>query len=236
MSRGGVPDVLTEFLDRGLQLGGGLPLQPGDHPGGDRQPEQIGSQLADGSLAEAIRPGQDAEDGPEPGAERPGGHARRQRGAGRGAASRAHQAMEPVFVHRRLDRRHLGDLMPQRLGIVAPEVESTAAATRWPALDDLPDSLGRDQGSWVMAMAGLPTPLLARGGGRRSALDRGRVGRRGLGGVGGVGVEPLFQLGDPPLEGLHQSGDRRLRLGRKCIPDGLRERWSVCHAAVLQAR
>jgi hypothetical protein len=75
--------------------------------------------------------------------------------------------MEPVFVHRRLDRRHLGDLVPQRLGIIAPEVEPTAAATRWPALGDLADSLGRDQGSWVMTMAWLPTSLLARGGGRR---------------------------------------------------------------------
>jgi hypothetical protein len=52
--------------------------------------------------------------------------------------------MEPVFVHRRLDRRHLGDLVPQRLGIIALEVEATAAATRRPALDDLPDLLGRD--------------------------------------------------------------------------------------------
>lgn len=29
---------------------------------------------------------------------------------------RAHQPMEPVFVHSRLDRRHRGVLVPQRLG------------------------------------------------------------------------------------------------------------------------
>ena len=187
------PDVLPQLLDRGLQLGGGLPLQPGDHPDGDRQPEQVGGQLADRSLAEAIGPRQHAEDRPQPGAERPGGDARRQRGAGRGAAVRALQPMEPVLVHRRLDRRHLGDLVPQRPGIVAVEVVAAAAAGRRLALDHLPESFGRDQGSWVMAMAGLPAPLAARGGGRWPSLDRGRVGRGGLGGIGGVLAEPLLQ-------------------------------------------
>jgi hypothetical protein len=88
--------------------------------------------------------------------------------------------MEPVIVHRRFDRRHLGDPVPQRLGIVAVEVLAAAATVRRPALDDLAAPFGRDQGPGVMAMAGLPAPLPARGGGRWPSLDRGRVGRGGL--------------------------------------------------------
>ena len=233
VGRVGGPHVLPQFLDRGLQLGGGLPLQPGDHPDGDREPEQVGGQLADRSLAEAIGPGEHAEDRSQPGAERPGGDARRQGGAGRGAAMRALQPMEAVLVHRRLDRRHLGDLVPQRLGVVAVEIVAAATATRRLALEDLPESFGRDQSPGVMAMAGLPAPLAARGGGRRPALDRGRVGRRGLGGIRGVLAEPLLQLDDPPLEGLHQGHDRRLGVGREGIPDGLWERRLIRHAAVV---
>ena len=81
------------------------------------------------------------------------------------------------------------------------------------ALDDLAELLGRDQGSGVVAMTGLPAPLLPRGGSRRPSLDRGRVGRRGLGGVGGVLVDPLLQLGDPPLQGREQRPDGGLGLG-----------------------
>jgi hypothetical protein len=62
VGRAGVPHIPPQLLDRGLRLGGGLPLQPGDHPGGDRQPEQVGGQLADRSFAEAIGPGEHAED------------------------------------------------------------------------------------------------------------------------------------------------------------------------------
>jgi hypothetical protein len=36
--------------------------------------------------------------------------------------------MEPVVVHRRLDRRHLGDMEPQRIGIVAVEAMAAVAA------------------------------------------------------------------------------------------------------------
>jgi hypothetical protein len=69
--------MIPEFLNRGLQLVGGLPLQPADHADRDRQAEQVEGELADGTFAQAIGPGQDAEDGPEPWAEGPSGHARR---------------------------------------------------------------------------------------------------------------------------------------------------------------
>ena len=86
--------------------------------------------------------------------------------------------MEPVLIDHRLDRRHFGDLMPDRFGVVAVQVVAAPAAARRLALDDLAELLGRDQGAGVVAMAGLPAPLLARGGGRRPPLDRGRVGGR----------------------------------------------------------
>jgi hypothetical protein len=139
--------------------------------------------------------------------------------------------MEAVLVHRRLDRRHLGGLVPPWLGIVTVEMMATAAAVRRPALQDLPDPLGRDQGPGVMTMAGLPAPLPARGGGRRPALDRGRVGRRGPGGIRGVLAEPLLQLGDPLLQALEPSSEGGLGLGRHGLPQRLRDRGRLAHAA-----
>lgn len=235
VGRGGVPDVPVEFLDGGLQLVGPLTLQRADHAGGDRQPEQVAGQLPDRSLALAVGPGQHAQDRPQPGAEGPARHARRHGGAGGRAAAGAAEAMEPVLVHHGLDRRDLGDLMPERLGVVAVQRVTTPAARRRLAVDDLPEPLGRDQGSGVTAMTGLATGPLPRGGSRGTAFDRGGIGGRGPGGVGGVPVEALLQVGDALLEGLHQCRDRRLSFGCERIPDGLWERWLNLHAAVVPA-
>src|SRR5512142_2768384 len=51
-----------------------------------------------GRLPKAVGAGQHAEDGPQPQAEGPGGHARRQGGTGRGAAPGTRQAMDPVLI------------------------------------------------------------------------------------------------------------------------------------------
>ena len=72
--------------------------------------------------------------------------------------------MEPVLVHHGADRRQLGDLMPERFGVVTGEGVAAPAAFRRLALDDLADLLGRDQGAGMASMSGLPAPLLARGG------------------------------------------------------------------------
>ena len=98
--------------------------------------------------------------------ETPGGSVR----GVRGAAVRALQPMEAVLVHHWLDRRHLGDLVDERRGIIAVEVVAEAAATRRLALEDLPASFGRDLGPDAMTMAGLPAPLAARDRGRQPAL------------------------------------------------------------------
>ena len=141
--------------------------------------------------------------------------------------------MEPVLVDHGADRRHLGDLMPERLGVVTGEGVAAPAALRRPALDDLAEPLGRDQRADVTTMAGLAAPLLARGRGRWSSLERGRVGGGWPGGVGGVPAEPLLQLGDPPLVGIDQCRDSRPCLGWQTVPERLGDRRLVLHAAVL---
>jgi hypothetical protein len=80
-------------------------------------------------------------------------------------------------------------------------------------------------------MAGLSAPLLPRDRSRRSSFDRGRVGRGGLGGVGGVLVDPLLQLGDAPLQGREQRPDGGLGLGGNGVPERLRDRGRIAHAA-----
>jgi hypothetical protein len=84
--------------------------------------------------------------------------------------------MEPILVHDWEDRREFGDLVSQRLGIIAGQGVSAPPALRGPALDHLADSLGRGQGAGMTGMAGLAAPLLARGGRRGPPLHRGRIG------------------------------------------------------------
>src|SRR5690606_1166472 len=107
---------------------------------------------------------------------------------GRAATAWTCQPVEPALVHRRLDRRDLGDLMPQRLGVLAVEVVAAAAARRRLAVDDLPEPLRRDQGPAAVAVAGLAAPLPARGATLGWPLHRGGIGRWRPGGVGGVGL------------------------------------------------
>ena len=233
VGHGGGPNVLPELPDGGLQLGGTLPLQSGDHARGDRQARQVEDQLADGPLAEAVATGQDTEDRPQPWAEGPGGHARRQGRTGGGPAPGAPQAMGPVLVHHGGDRRHLGDLMSDRPGVITGKSVLAPSASERLAVDGLPELLGRYERTGLTLMAGLPAPLLARGGDRRTSLDRRGIGGGWLGRVGGVLVEPLLEVGDPSLEGLHQHRHRRLRLGWESIPDGLGKRWLCFHADVL---
>jgi hypothetical protein len=129
--------------------------------------------------------------------------------------------MEPVLVHHRLDRRQFGDLVSDRLGVIALQRLVTPPAFGRLAVDDLPELLGRYERTGLASMAGLAAPLLARGRSRRRSLDRGGIGGGWPGRVGGVLADPLFEVGDPSLEGLDQHRHRRLRLGRESIPDRL---------------
>ena len=138
-----------------------------------------------------------------------------------------------VFVHHGLYGGHFGDLVPDRLGVVALQHLVAPPAFGRLAVDDVAELLGRYKRTGLAAMAGLTAPLLARSPSGRTSLDRGGIGGGWLGGVGGVLVEPLLQVGDPPLEGLHQHRHRRLHLGWEFIPDGSWQRWLISHADVL---
>ena len=127
--------------------------------------------------------------------------------------------MEPVLDHVGPDLGQLGDLMADRLGVGAPQGPTAAAARRRLAVDDRRQPLGRDQRAGVPPVPGLPAPPLPRRRPRRAALDVGRVAGRRLRGVGRVLAEPSLQRGDPPLEGLDQREDRRLRVGRDLVPE-----------------
>src|SRR4051794_39585814 len=142
--------------------------------------------------------------------------------------------MEPIFIHHGQDGRQFGDLVADRFGVIAGEGIAAPAASGRLTVDDLAELLGGDEWAGLAMMAGLPAPLLARGGGRRPSLDRGGIGGGGLGGIGGILAELLFEVGDPLLEGLDQARDSGLYLGRERIPESLRERWSSYHATVLQ--
>jgi hypothetical protein len=79
--------------------------------------------------------------------------------------------MEPVFVHRRLDRWHFGDLVADRFGVVALQHLAAPPASGRLAVDDLADLFGGDKGAGFTLMARPATAPLARGGGRRPTLD-----------------------------------------------------------------
>ena len=118
----------AEFLDRGLQLGGALTLQSGDHPQRDRQAKQVEHKLLDRPLAKAIGSDQNAEHRPQTRAERSGGHPRRQGPAGADEATRTGQAVELILVHYRKHRWQFSDLVAEWRRIITLEVATTLAA------------------------------------------------------------------------------------------------------------
>jgi hypothetical protein len=142
--------------------------------------------------------------------------------------------MEAIFIHHGYDGRHFGDLVADRFGVITGECIAAPAASGRLTVEDLAELLGGYEWAGLAMMAGLPTPLLARGGGRRPSLDRGGIGGGGLGGIGGILAELLFEVGDPLLEGLDQARDSGLYLGRERIPESLRERRLGHHDTVLQ--
>src|SRR5215218_6426135 len=128
--------------------------------------------------------------------------------------------MESIFIHHGEDGRHFDDLVADRFGVITGEGIAAPTASGRLTVEDLAELLGGYEWAGLAMMAGLPTPLLARGGGRRPSLGGG-----GLGGIGGILADLLFEVGDPLLEGLDQARDSGLYLGRERIPESLRERW-----------
>jgi hypothetical protein len=84
--------------------------------------------------------------------------------------------MPPILVDDRLDDRPLGDLMDQRVGIVAFERAMATAAGLGLARRDGGELLGRDHGPLGLGMARLTAPPALAGGKGRLPLDSRRVG------------------------------------------------------------
>ena len=138
---------------------GGPPLQLGDHPQRDAQPEQVGGQLLDRPLGQSIGAREHGQGRPQTRAERASRDARRQCGPSDCPATRACQPVESVFVDIGADRRDLGDLVPHRIGVVPLEGRAAAPAMRRPNLEGLADLLGWYEGPGVPPVAGLATTL-----------------------------------------------------------------------------
>lgn len=90
--------------------------------------------------------------------------------------------------------------MPARLGVVAREDVTAAAAGRRPEGVDV---VRWQQRSSLQRVPGLAAAAAAGRGPGRGALAGGGIGRGWPGGVAGVPAQPLFQLADA----LFQSGD-----------------------------
>jgi hypothetical protein len=178
VGRGGRTHVLPECRDRGHPRRGARPLPPGAPAPGERPAPPVVSPRTERPLAEPVGPGPDAEDGPRPGAARPGGHSRRPGRPGRGAAAGALPAIEPVVSDRGRQRRHRGAWAPEWFALIAVAVVTPPAATWGPAGDDLPEWLGWDHGPGARTVTGWPTPCPPRGGSRGTSLDREGSGRR----------------------------------------------------------
>ena len=228
-------DVLADLVDRAGDRLGRVPLGLADHPRRGGEPQQIGQDGPHLPLAHPVGAAEQGDGRLEPGAERPARHPGGQRAPRRGPAMPAGQAMEPVLDHVGPDLGQLGDLVADRPGVGALQGPAAAAAVRRLALDDCRQPLGRDQLAGVSPMSALPAPLLPRRRPGRAALDVRRVAGRRPRGVGRVLAEPRLQRGDPPLEGLDQREDRRLRVGRDLVPKLSGDRRLGTHATLVTA-
>jgi hypothetical protein len=79
--------------------------------------------------------------------------------------------VESVLVDDREDGRYLGDLVPQRLGIITVESMAALPAVRRPALDHLTELFRRDQFADLAAVTRLTAALPAGGRDRGRSLD-----------------------------------------------------------------
>ena len=170
----GLMDRGRQFVVGSLQDGGRLPFQLGDHPGGDREAEQVGGQLVDLPLAEAIGPREHRQHGLEVRTKASGGDARGQGAAGRLATGRAGQAMKPILIDDRLDPGQFGDLMDHGARGRRQQAHGRSGG-RPPACSRMVSRTfsGGTRGALGLAMPGLPTAFLPAGRGREvSASSR----------------------------------------------------------------
>ena len=141
--------------------------------------------------------------------------------------------MQPVLIDVGLNRRDLGDLVPERVGVVTLERGTTPAAVGRLDLVRVPELFGWDESPGVAGMSWLAATLPPGGrcGRPPLELDRGRVGRGRLGGVGGVLAEPDLQIRDPLFQGDDDGQDGRLGFRRHGLPKRFGDRRVRAHTA-----
>src|SRR5271166_5648064 len=237
INRLGLMDRSRELVVRGFKGDGRLPFQLGNHSGGDRQSKQVAYHLLDLTITEAIGAREHGQHGLKVRAEASRGDARWQGSAGRLAAARAGQTVEPILIDDWLDLGQFGDLMDQGGGVIAAEFMTASAASSRLTVGRLANVLGRDQGTVSLTMSGLPTSLLSAGRSRRLALHSDRIGRRGLRRVRGVELETIleiidtrFKLGKALFVELDERKNRRLDFWRSRVPHRFGDRGRPCHA------
>src|SRR5450756_467228 len=188
----------------------------------ERGAKQLAQELCGIAPGDAVSDGEGGDRRLEARAEGSRRHPGRQLGARGGAAVRAAQPLQPMLAEDDRGRRQLRDLMarglPDRLALRRAE-HMTAAATTRPVLDDLIDAFKRKQETARALVAGLATPLSARGRLARPRWRRGRIGRGWQRGVARASAQALLELCDAGLQpsvrldqliDSHQQGERRL--------------------------
>ncbi len=232
----GLMDRSREFVVGGFQGCGRLPFQFGDHPGGDRERKQVRGDLLDLSLAETVDAREHGQHGLEIRTKASGRDAGGQGATGGLAAVGTDQAMEPILIDDRLNLGQFGDLMDQRLGVIAGKAMTTAATVGRLAVKRLANFLGRYSTSAKLAMSGLSAAFLSAGRSGGFALHSDGIGRGRLGRVGRVKLEAVFQIIEPALKqsealfvGFNERKNRRLQFGRGCLPQRFWER-RRCHS------
>src|SRR5262249_24970975 len=121
--------MLAEFRDRGVEGPRRLPLQGTDLGRRHRYAEEVRAQLFNLALAEAVGPGEQSQHRLQPWPVLSPGRAVGQLGAGRGAAGRASEPVQPILGDRWPDGGQFHYLVADRLRVVALP-RAAAPATR----------------------------------------------------------------------------------------------------------
>src|SRR5487761_1070383 len=176
------PQMLTD-----LRLGGA------DLAGTQGNSEPFREQACGLSLAKTIGAGQQ-----DAGRLQAGSVLARRRGAAASdAAAAAEEAMAAIFRDDGADRRHVPNLMTQRLRIIALERLPAIAAHSW---FTVLDGVGTfDERPLALGMSGLSSGLFAGGLLGWCAFDGRGIGGRRFGGVGGILLESRFEVGESLL-------------------------------------
>ena len=154
--------------------------------------QQLRQQIARLLLRQVVARAQHAHKRQRTRADLPTGHAGGQRCAVWLAAARASTAVQTVLINPRLDRRHIEDLVAQRLAVGMYRGAALAHRRRW-ALDDAVDLGFVERGPEAALVARLRTAF-APAGSTLGTVAAGRaVGRRRLGRIARLQLQPLLQ-------------------------------------------